>query len=80
MARSSCGIFPSQRKYALDILKASGHLGACPISFPMEQHHNLSNDQGELLDDPTTYRRLVGRLIYLTITRPDIAYPVNILS
>jgi len=46
----------------------------------MEQNLKLTNDQGEILNDASHYRRLVGRLIYLTITRPDIMYSVNILS
>jgi hypothetical protein len=37
-------------------------------------------DDGTLLPDPTSYRQLVRRLIYLTVTRPDINYSVNILS
>ncbi|BBN68917.1 wall-associated kinase 2 [Prunus dulcis] len=67
VSRSPKGLYLSQRKYALDILKDSGLIGARPTFFPMEQ--NLKN-----------YRRLVGRLIYLTITRPDIVHTVHILS
>ncbi|XP_015962042.1 uncharacterized mitochondrial protein AtMg00810-like [Arachis duranensis] len=35
---------------------------------------------GTVLDNPTIYRQLVGGLVYLTVTRPDIAYPVHVLS
>ena len=46
----------------------------------MEQNIKLSKDYGTLLEDPTIYWRLIGRLIYLTITRPDLAYAVQNLS
>src|SRR3954466_13824919 len=50
----------------------------CRLSdFPMEQHILLRPDEGSLLPDPTQYRHLVGRLLYLTVTRPDILYIVN---
>jgi hypothetical protein len=46
----------------------------------MEQNLKLNNADGDLLPDPSSFRWLVGRLIYLTITRPDIVFLVNILS
>ena len=46
----------------------------------MEQHLRLSKDEGELIDDRSQYRRLIGRLMYLTLTGPNICYAVNRLS
>ncbi|XP_043717840.1 uncharacterized mitochondrial protein AtMg00810-like [Telopea speciosissima] len=80
VARSKKGLFLCQHKYVLDILQDSGYTGVRPTNTPMELNLKLTNDNGDLLDDPSAYRRLVGRLIYLTVTRPDIVQAVNILS
>ena len=74
------GISISQRKYTLDILDKEGLLGAKPLSTPMEENNKLLPAVGDLLKNPSTYRRLVGCLIYLTTTKPEISYPVHILS
>jgi len=79
-SRSKAGIYMSQRKYALDTLQDTGLTGARPNKFPMEQYLKLTPDDGELLKDPVKYRRLVGRLIYFTVTPLDIAFSVWTLS
>ncbi|CAL1400026.1 unnamed protein product [Linum trigynum] len=80
VARSPEGIVLCQRKYTSHILADSGLGAARPSGFPMEQNHSLTQPHDEQADEVSAYRRLIGRLLYLTITRPHIAYSVNILS
>ncbi|KAG7553171.1 Reverse transcriptase RNA-dependent DNA polymerase [Arabidopsis thaliana x Arabidopsis arenosa] len=80
IARNTEGIYLTQRKYTLDIISETGLMGAKPVNFPLDQNHKLAVSKSELLQDPERYRRLVGRLIYLAVTRPDLAYCVHILS
>ncbi|XP_019058521.1 PREDICTED: uncharacterized protein LOC109116842, partial [Tarenaya hassleriana] len=80
VARSKLGISVSQRKYCLDLISDSGFLACKPVSTPLDPGVRLSRDSGVLLPDIPAYRRLIGRLLYLTITRPDIAYVVHKLS
>ena len=82
IARNNTGIHLSQRKYTLDLLTETGMLACAPSLTPMAHTLRLTPDKGERLneEEATSYRRLIGRLIYLTNTRPDIAYAVNHLS
>lgn len=80
VSRGGEGIFLSQRKYALDIIADSGTLGSRPSPTPLEQNHQLALNDGPLLSDPKPYRRLVGRLLYLLHTRPELSYSVHVLS
>ena len=80
VARNSEGIYLSQRKYVLDILTETGLLGSKPATFPLEQHQQLGLANGPLLSHPEQYRRLIGKLIYLGVTRPDLSYSVHVLS
>ena len=80
VATSKVDISLSQRKYTLDILQDTSYLGSKPIATPMETNLKLMLDEGDFVDDLDTYRRLVGKFIYLTITRPDISYAVTIVS
>ncbi|GFZ00775.1 hypothetical protein Acr_14g0004100 [Actinidia rufa] len=80
VARSRHGISLSQRKYSLDLLQDTGMLGCRPASTPMVPNLKISAESGELLPDPSIYQRLVGRLIYLTNTRPDLTFAVSIVS
>ncbi|KAJ0546332.1 putative RNA-directed DNA polymerase [Helianthus annuus] len=80
VARIKEGMVLSQRKYTLDILEDAGMMGCRPSPFLMEQNLKLGKCDEEPRVDPSQYRRLIGRLLYLQATRPDIAYAVNVLS
>jgi hypothetical protein len=79
VSRGSKGIFLSQRKYTLDLLRETGMHGCRPVATPIEQNHRLSSDMGTPVDQEH-YKRLVGKLIYLSHTRPDIAFAVSVVS
>ncbi|XP_017974611.1 PREDICTED: uncharacterized mitochondrial protein AtMg00810-like [Theobroma cacao] len=81
IAKSPKGISICQRKYTLDLLEENGLLGAKPVSTLIDYNHKLCKvKDGEILSDPTSYRQLIGKLIYLTFSRPDICYAVQVLS
>ncbi|KAK2999542.1 hypothetical protein RJ639_023205 [Escallonia herrerae] len=79
VARSKSGITVSQRKYVLDLLRDTGMLGCRPAETPMEPNAKLDIEGGKDVDREQ-YQRLVGKLIYLSHTRPDIAFDVSVIS
>ena len=78
VARSKKGISVSQRKYVLDLLEETGMLGCKPSDTPIEAGRRTKDDGNSV--DKEGYQRLVGRLIYLSHTRPDIAFAVSLVS
>ncbi|GJU16652.1 retrovirus-related pol polyprotein from transposon TNT 1-94 [Tanacetum coccineum] len=66
------GIFINQSKFALEILKKYGFDTSTPIDTPMAEHPKLDEDRGGKLIDPTRYCGMVGSLMYLSASRPDI--------
>ncbi|CAJ2659174.1 unnamed protein product [Trifolium pratense] len=80
VARSKHGIFLCQRKYTLDLLSETGLLASKPAETPIEQNHKLFHCLNSNITDKGRYQSLVGKLIYLSHTRPDITYAVNVVS
>ena len=74
LARSDKGLYVHQRKYVLDILNDTGLSGSKPVSTPLPRNCRFNDSSSPLLSDPDQYRRLIGRLLYLGFTRPDIAH------
>jgi len=80
VARSKQGIFLSQRKYILDLLSEVGLVECKPTDTPIVQNHKLGDYPDQVPTNKERYQRLVGKLIYLSHTRLDIAYVVSIVS
>jgi hypothetical protein len=72
------GLLLTQEKYALDLLKRVGMSNCKPIATPLSTSEKFVHEGIPLgANDATDYRSVVGALQYLTLTRPDIAFPVN---
>ena len=80
VAQSNSGVVISQKKYIFDILADTGMLDYKLVDTPMDPNVKLVPGQEEHIKDPERYRRLVGKLNYLTITQPNISFLVSIVS
>lgn len=80
LARLSRGIVLSQRQYTLQLLEDTGFLASKPASIPIDPKLQLTTTAGDLLTDASQYRCLIGRLLYLTLSCPNITFAVHKLS
>jgi hypothetical protein len=74
------GLFISQRKYMLDLLKETKKIDYKPVSTPIDSNVKLNTEDGEPLEDINHFQRLVGKLIYLTIMRPNMSFAISQIS
>ena len=79
-SRSKRGIFVSQWKYVLDLLSETSLLGCKAAEIPIEHNLKLQPAKPEEVKNKEQFQRLVGRLIYLSHTRLDIAFAVSVVS
>ena len=78
--QSPKGIFLNQGKYKVEILKRFDMLDCKAMATPMDTNLKMLSDETSELVDMTQYRQIIGPLMYLTNTRPDICFVVNTLS
>ena len=74
ITHSTDGLYITQTKYATELLSWAGLTDNKTIDTPVELNAHLTPTGGKPLSNPSLYRRLVGNLIYLTVTRLDISY------
>ena len=74
------GIFLNQGKYTVEILKRFRMMDCKLMTMPMNSNLKLLSDDSSEAFDPTVYRQVIGSLMYLVNTRPDICFAVNTLS
>ena len=77
VARSKIDLILNKRKYCLEILSEFGLTGGKLVNSPANASIRLNFDEGDLLEDVTSFKRLIGRLLYLTNTRSDIAFALQ---
>ncbi|GJT77666.1 putative ribonuclease H-like domain-containing protein [Tanacetum coccineum] len=70
------GIFLNQSKHALEIIKKYGIETSDPVDTPMVEKSKLDEDPQGKVVDPTRYRGMIGSLMYLTYSRPDLVFAI----
>ncbi|RDX81341.1 Copia protein, partial [Mucuna pruriens] len=66
-------------EYVLDLLKETGKMGCKTSGVPIEQNHMIRCEESPI-KEKSQYQRLVGKLVYLSHTRPDIVYAISVVS
>lgn len=74
------GIYISQKKYAGDVLTRFGMANCNPVNNPIVPGAKLHKDEEGTKVDVTAFKQIVGSLMYLTATRPDLMYVVGLIS
>nr|XP_018625544.1 uncharacterized mitochondrial protein AtMg00810-like [Nicotiana tomentosiformis] len=74
------GLLLNRKKFVSDLFSEYKYEDVSPVACPLELYEKLSADSGEVLDKPESFRSLVGKLLFLTHTRPDICFAVQHLS
>ena len=80
VAQSKKGLVISQRKYTFDSLKDTRMIAYKLVGTPLEKGWKFEENGDDAPVDKERYQRLVRRLIYLSLTRPDIAYSVSVIN
>jgi len=80
VARSNKGIHLCHRKYSIDILAKTGMLGSKPCTTPLMSNNKTNFEDVKKLQNPEPYSKLIGKLLYLANTRPNITFGVHLLS
>ncbi|RVX04557.1 Retrovirus-related Pol polyprotein from transposon TNT 1-94 [Vitis vinifera] len=80
ITHSTDGLYITQAKYASDLLSQAGLTDSKTVDTPVELNAHLTPSGGKPLSNPSLYKRLVGSLVYLTVTRLNISYVVHQVS
>ena len=80
VSSSANGYYLTQVKYTSDLISRASITDSKIVDTPIEYNYRLNSHDGKSLSNATLYKQLVGSLIFLTITRPDISYAAHVVS
>ena len=80
ITHSTDGLYITQAKYASELLSRAGLTDSKIVNTPVELNTHLTPSGGKPTSNPSLYRCLIGNLVYLTVTRPNISYAIHQVS